>query len=158
MTITPGDKFPYAKCDKPGQVACLRPGDELAISISGFEAGSTIGSIKFYEKASNEGDFNVMPFRIWNPASPAGVDHTAQNGKVTRLFTVRQDSPTTFVLTNNAAAGSDTQHVWFAVMAGNPGGSGGIWTLDPEVVNTGGGDRAGFQSPAAGDGSQTLGV
>jgi hypothetical protein len=150
MNISPTGTYPNAQSDQAGQVACLKPGDELSLAIANFGPNSTIATVKFFDSAPHK--VQTQPFATWDGKSSA-VNYSA-GGTVTKLFSVERTSFGVNIK-NSADAGSREQHVWFAVVITNTDKQ--EWVLDPEVINTGGGDsRAGFTSPQLGDADQTL--
>jgi hypothetical protein len=155
MTVRPYE-YPDAKQDHPDEVACLSTNDVLAVTTADFVSDCRLDAIKFYVKEADE--TANKHFAAWTYGfGPQHIVHV-NNGKTTNLFYVVWQSNTQVNIKNTADVGAAEQHVWFKVEVLNTK-THERWVLDPEVINTGGGDnRLGFVTPGDGDGGQTLGA
>jgi hypothetical protein len=155
MTISPDGPDLGVKSDQTDKVACLQPGDELALKISGFPSGYDITWIKFY--VSEDAEREKKHFATWqgvNDDKPVTINHTAAvGGTVTKLYSVVKKAGVVYL--KNSAETTAEHHVWYAVYIWN--GRDGAYLLDPEIINTGDRDnRAGFADADSDDGEQTL--
>jgi hypothetical protein len=155
MTLRPGT-YPEAVQDQADKVTCLKRGDVLAVTMADFNDACRMDAIKFYVTEAEEAA--DRQFGAWTYGFGPQYIAYAKDNKTTNLFHVVWQSKTQVYITNTADLNSAEQHAWFKVEVLDTG-SKERWELDPEVINTGGGDtRAGFYAPTTGDTTQTLGV
>jgi hypothetical protein len=134
----------------------------LAVTIADFPVSCRLNAIRFYVKEIDE-ELH-MDFAGWVYSHGAKYIDYVKDGRTTNLYHVVWLSPTQVNITNIAGAEAAEQHAWFRVeivdtVKNTTTKKYDYWDLDPEVINTGGGDtRNGFQSAQQGDGDQTLGA
>ncbi|MFO0873923.1 MAG: hypothetical protein U0575_08135 [Phycisphaerales bacterium] len=123
-------------------------GDSLQLSIdtTSFPAGTKFKQVTFFPTSNQSSSAPGTGTIIFNrSASPQTVTGQRGSGTNVTLFTV---SWTTSDLTKPLTIG-DVEGVaaddcaWFSVVMTDP--SGNDWTLDPELVNTGGASSPGWQ-------------
>jgi hypothetical protein len=170
MFVDKTNNYPDAKHSMgANKVALLAHGDTLAVKLRDFPDTCRINAIRFYLNKQHEEAH--MDFAGWVIThGPKRIEHHDQRktGKTTTtdLFHVYRKSDREVHIKRTAAEGADEHHAWFRVeiydKAKNPdrGNKHDYWDLDPEVINTGGGDTraSGIVDQQTGDGNQTLGV
>jgi len=164
LNLSPGTGSD-ATSDHVGKAAIFGNQDTLTLQInSAFAAPAKISAINFFtstaNKSSNSYFQRVDASTGTTPISAAitfpALDPVPPNAVSLFNLSVPSDRQSA-VLTNTSGNLTSNQHVWFTAEITD--GNRKVWTLDPEVINTGGNEpRRGFVTPTQQDSTQTLGA
>lgn len=164
LNVSPGTGSD-ATSDQQGRAAVFGNQDTLTVQInSAFVAPAKVSAINFFTSTANKSSnsyFRRVDASTGNSAISATITYPAGDpppqGALTLFNLSVPSNRQSAVLTNASANLTSNQHVWFAVEITD--GNRKVWTLDPEVINTGGSDpRRGFVNPTQQDSTQTLGT
>ena len=134
MVISTGSTPGSATSTPSGQVAELKLGDSLEISLdpATFGATSSITQVRFY---TQDPDSNPGAIPAYTYSAGNGIVNATIGGANYRMW---PEGNTAFLIANHEGESliGNRQPVWFQVDARDS--SGNNWTLDPELINDGG--------------------
>lgn len=159
LNISPGTGT-IATSDQAGMALCLQDGDSLLAQVtSSFAQPAIITAVNFYANSMEGAGGTLFAVFSTNSTVSTQINYQAPGSPPPSpftLFTAQASADRTSVTLTDAEGDlASDQHIWYTITVVD--GNGTVWTLDPEVINTGGGGtRVGFVAPTQADTTQTL--